>query len=110
MQASLDRFGPRAMGIANVIDQARIVRDHLRASGFHDDAKDLSELISDLDRPDKVDAALRDLIERCHIKWLGDVNVQSVGWTEWSRMLDELRSACQRELKRRGSDPTRKPG
>ena len=90
------------MEIPSVMHCARIVRNALRASGFQDDAKDLSQLISDLDRPDKVDAALRDLIERCHIKWLGDVNVQSVGWDEWSRMLDELRSACQGELKRRG--------
>lgn len=84
------------MNVNEAHRQSAAIIDHLRGSGYDEDADDLQLLIDDLlSAPDEEsrEKVATDIKRRCHIKWLGDVEAKGVGFTEWLRLLDGLRDA-----------------
>ena len=66
--------------------------------------REMEDSVRDLDIADRGEAALNHLIGVCHGRALGDVLVRSMGWREWLNLLEKLRRACKRELKRQGKE------
>lgn len=83
--------------INNLENVATKVIRLLRESGHDDAAQDIERLLERLlsstseQRPDIVKA----INDRCHPKWLGDLNVRTASWEEWMQLLSDLRNKAR---------------
>jgi hypothetical protein len=91
----------------NIHQCALPVLRHLRASGRHETAREVSRIVA-LAADDKMATHfLTELIHRCHPRALGDIYTPGLDWKDWLALLDDLREACERELARRRNMPPR---
>lgn len=86
------------MSLADVEDRAVQVVGLLRNGGRAIEAHDMARLASNLSRPDKAEGALEGIIERCNIRWLGDLPLGNVGRVEWLQVLNGLENGARAEL------------
>lgn len=83
------------------------VLEVLRSDGHTEAAEDLERWLAQLasDRPDDVKQAVQEVANRCHLRWLGDLHVPSVG-NEWLTLLDHLRRST---VKKSARSPLERP-
>jgi len=93
------------MGKSRIRNSAVTVIALLQTGGRADLATELQALLSDLDRREKTDAALRRLIDLCHAKTLGEVHVEGTTWDDWLTLLGALRNSCEHEFRRHRAAP-----
>jgi len=72
------------------------VLELLKTHGFADDAARLERELSRLESDDPQVRALaqREIANMCHPRWLGDLYIEGLSLTEWSRRLDALSRAA----------------
>ena len=70
----------------------------LRGSGHENAAQDVGRLVNQLlsSSPEKRAEIVEAINDRCHPKWLGDLNVQTASWEEWMRLLSEFMREASR--------------
>lgn len=87
----------------SLIEWANIISRDLDAAGFQAEAMEvqhLSQLAADQKRPKgKRDEAVAQLINRCHMKWIGDLYLPQLSQNAWWSPLNKLARAAQQASK-----------
>ena len=86
------------MNIAGVEDRAVAVITLLRKAGRATDAHDMARIAAALRSPEEIENALEGIIERCNIRWLGDVPLLNIQSSEWLQALNALENSSRAEL------------
>lgn len=86
------------MNITGVEDRAVAVISLLRKEGRATDAHDMAHIAAQLRSPEGIEDALEGIIERCNIRWLGDVPLRKIGSSEWLQALNALENSSRAEL------------
>ena len=86
------------MNIAVVEDRAVAVITLLRKEGRATDAHDMAHIAAALRSAEEIDDALEGIIERCNIRWLGDIPLRKIGSSEWLQALNALENSSRAEL------------
>ena len=75
----------------NLDEISTLICERLQASSYHDEAKEIEELVKKVLLLDKKDPlrthAIQTLISRCHIKWLGDYYIHDISFNEWTNLI-----------------------
>lgn len=73
------------------------VLELLESHGFSDERDRLARQLLSLEstEPQVRAAAQREIVSMCHPRWLGDLYIEGLSLTEWSRKLDMLSKAVQ---------------
>lgn len=81
----------------NALAVGQAVLELLERHGFSAERDRLARELSSLESADPQvrAAAQREIISMCHPRWLGDLYIEGLSLTEWSRKLDMLSKAVQ---------------
>ena len=75
------------------------IDSELISSGFERDAQELNNLVTEFlqeDNERKKSQLKKEIIERTHVKWLGDLNVQTLDYKDWWKLLEKLKKSVQK--------------
>lgn len=78
----------------NIRASSDLICDHLTQSSFQKEADEVSQLTDAVlnetaSMGERQDAA-KQLISRCHVKWLGDYFIVDVSYDQWLQLLTQL--------------------
>jgi len=85
------------MDINAVRQKAKDVILILNENGFGREAKHLIKAVAELEMNPVI--SLEIIIGMCHVRALGDLNIQSISYQEWESHLSKLTQKSQRALK-----------
>ncbi len=75
------------------------VLDILKENGFHEDAAELADLIHTLLKDQsKSQSSAKEIEGLCHVKALGDLNIQTISYSEWGILLEKLSSYAKKKV------------
>lgn len=90
------------MSLESVKYHAALVGGILRENGHAALATAVQRLTGELDIESRIDRALDELMDHCHVRALGDLHIASMAWSEWLDVVEKLQQACSRALQGRG--------
>lgn len=66
----------------------------LQLNGFKEEAFELDRLVDKIERQsDDTDILISRIKTMCHVKYLGDVHIEGLGFNEWLGLLEAVKSS-----------------
>lgn len=86
----------------NLIECSEKISDLLLRSSYQKEANEIKLLVNRILILDKGDSErisiIKNLISRCHPKWLGDYYIHMISYKEWTDLVTELSNKLKKEI------------